>query len=128
MIKRSLSLLVTIALVLFLCAGTHAAGSREEKEAKLAADVKSKIVKLGTGSAARVEVKLRNKTKIKGFVQEIAENHFVVVEDRTGISTTIPYPQVKQVKRNHLSTVAKYAIFILVLSVIAAIANPGNEP
>ena len=128
MIKRSVLLVVSNALVLFLCAGTCLASSKEEKEAELAADVKSGITKLGTGSAARVEVKLRNKTKIKGYVQEIAEEHFVVVEDRTGVSTTIAYPQVKQVKGNNLSTGAKFAIFVLIMSVIFAIANSGGGP
>lgn len=128
MIKRLISLVVSNALVLFLCAGTGVASSGEEKEAKLAAVVKSRIIKLGTGSAARIEVKLRDKTKIKGYVQEIAEDHFVVVNDRTGVTTAIAYPQVKQVKGNNLSTGAKYAIFVLIMGVIFAIANSGGDP
>ena len=128
MTKKLISLVVCNALVLFLCAGTHAASSREQKEAKLAADVKSRIIKLGTGSTARIEVKLRDKTKIKGYVQEITEDHFVVVDDRTGAATTIAYPQVKQVKRNKLSTGAKYAIYVLIMGIIFAIGNSGDEP
>lgn len=128
MIKKLISLVVSNALVLSLCAGTFAANSREEKEAKLVADVKSKIIKLGTGSAARIEVKLRDKTKIKGYVQDIAEDHFVVIDDRTGVTTTIGYLQVKQVKGNNLSTGAKYAIFVLIMSAIFAIANSGGDP
>ncbi len=128
MIKGLVSLVVSNSLVLFLCAGTLVASSREEKEAKLAAVVKSRIIKLGTGSAARIEVKLRDKTKIKGYVQEIAEDHFVVVDDRTGVTTTIAYPQVKQVKSHNLSTGAKYAIFVLIMGVIFAIANSGGGP
>ena len=128
MIKRLVSLVVSNSLVLFLCAGTLVASSREEKEAELAAVVKSRISKLGTGSAARIEVKLRDKTKIKGYVREIAEDHFVVVDDRTGVTTTIAYPQVKQVKSNNLSTGAKYAIFVLIMGVIFAIANSGGGP
>lgn len=128
MIKELVSLVVSNSLVLFLCAGTLVASSREEKEAKLASVVKSRITKLGTGSAARIEVKLRDKTKIKGYVQEIAEDYFVVVDDRTGVTTTIAYPQVKQVKSNNLSTGAKYAIFVLIMGVIFAIANSGGGP
>jgi hypothetical protein len=128
MIKGLVSLVVSNSLVLFSCAGTLVASSREEKEAKLAAVVKSRIIKLGTGSAARIEVKLRDKTKIKGYVQEIAEDHFVVVDDRTGVTTTIAYPQVKQVKSHNLSTGAKYAIFVLIMGVIFAIANSGGGP
>lgn len=42
--KRLISLMVTNALVLFLCAGMRGANSREEKEAKHAADVKAGII------------------------------------------------------------------------------------
>jgi hypothetical protein len=124
--KRLISLAVSTALVLFSCMGTCVASSREEKEAKLAANVKSGINKLGAGPAARVEIKLRDKTKIKGYVQEIADDIFVVVDDRTGATTTIAYPQVKQVKGNNLSTGAKFAIFVLVMGVIFAIAASGG--
>jgi hypothetical protein len=106
----------------------YARSEFQGKEAKLAADVKSGIVKLGTGSAARIEVKLRDKTKIKGYVQEIAEDHFVVVDERTGATTTIAYTQVKQVKGNNLSTGAKFAIFVLIMGVLFAIANSGGDP
>jgi len=126
MIRRLISLVVSNALVLFLCAGTSTANSREEKEAKLAADVKSKIIKLGTGSAARIEVKLRDKTKIKGYVQEIAEDHFVVVDSRTGAVTTVAYSQVRQIKGNNFSTGAKIAITLVIIGVLFAIAGSGG--
>lgn len=65
---------------------------------------------------------------MKGYVQEIAEDHFVVVDDRTGLTTAIAYTQVKQVKGNNLSTGAKIAIFVLIMGAIFAIANSGGEP
>ena len=126
MSKRIISLLVSNALVLFLCVSPSEASSREEKEAKLAAEVKSGITKLGTGSAARVEIKLRDKKKLKGYVQEIAEDHFVVIDDRTGAANTLAYAQVKQVKGNNLSTGAKIAITLLIMGVIFAIAGSGG--
>ena len=126
MSKRLISLVVSNALILFLCVGTSEASSKEEKEAKLAADVKSGITKLGTGSAARVEIKLRDKTKLKGYVQEIAADHFVVIDDRTGAATKIAYPQVRQVTGNNLSTGAKIAITLVIIGVIFAVAASGG--
>jgi len=117
---------ISNALVLFLCVGSSEAISNKEKEAKLAADVKSQITKLGTGSAARIEIKLRDKTKLKGYVQEIAEDHFVVIDDETGAATKIAYPQVKQVKGNNLSTGAKIAITLVIVGIIFAIAGSGG--
>ena len=115
-----------MALVLFLCDVTVGASSREEKEAKLAGVMKAGIVKLGTGPAARVEVKLRNKTKLKGYIQEIAEDHFVVIDDRTGAATEVSYPQVKQVKGNNLSDGAKVAIAVVIIGILFAISASGG--
>jgi len=69
---------------------------------------------------------LRDKTKLKGYVQEIAEAHFVVIDDRTGAVTTVAYPQVKQIKGNSLSTGAKIAITLVIIGVLFAIAGSGG--
>ena len=126
MSKKLITLLVSNVLVLVLCAGTVGASSREEKDAKLAAEVKAGIQKLGAGPEARVELKLRNKTKLKGYVRQIAEDHFVVIDDETGAATEVAYPQVKQVLGNNLSTGAKIAIAVLIISALFAIAATGG--
>src|SRR5438067_2261831 len=82
----------------------------DDKAAREAEKVKAAISKLGTGPAARVEVKLKDRTKLKGYVSELNDYHFVVTDDKTGIATAVAYPQVKQVKGNNLSTGAKIAI------------------
>ena len=88
------------------------AANTTSKEARFAAKVKTDIAKLGTGPAARVEVNLKDKTKLKGYVSEVSDGHFVVVDYKTGAATQVPYPQVKKVKGNNLSTGAKIAIGI----------------
>jgi hypothetical protein len=101
------------------------------KEARFAAKVKASIAKLGTGPEAGVEVKLRDKTKLKGYVQAANENSFSVVDEKTGNTTDVPYPQVKSVKGNNLSTGAKIAIGvgIAVLVIFALlIANDKIGP
>lgn len=101
---------------------TPAATNVESKEAKSAAKVKAGIAKLGTGSSARVEVKLRDKTKIKGYISEATEDYFVVVEDKTGEATQVPYQQVKKVKgKNNLTGEQIGIIVIIGLIVITAI-------
>ena len=94
--KKYLSLALVI-LVINLAFGTTAfASAKADKEAKFAAKVKNELLKLGTGINARVEVKLRDKTKLKGYISQINENSFVVVEDNTNTPTEVPYPQTKQ--------------------------------
>jgi len=86
-----------------------------------------KLLKLGTGKDARVKIKLRNGTKLKGYVSEINDESFFVVEDSTGATTEVPYPQTKQVKGNNLSSGAKIAIgitlFILMVSLPWALSG-----
>ena len=50
------------------------------------------------GKGALVRVKLRDGTKLAGYVSEANENSFVIVDSKTGAATNVPYPQVKQVK------------------------------
>ena len=73
------------------------------------------MLKLGTGAAAHVEVKLRDKTKLKGYVSEANEDSFVTVDEKTNATSTVAYSQVQQVKGNNLSTAAKIAIGVGVI-------------
>ena len=120
MLKKMLSMLL-IGLVMNLGIVAVFAETTAEKEAKFAEKVKANIIKLGTGKDARVEVKLRDKTKLKGYVSQINENSFVVVEDKTGNASEVPYPNAKQVKGNNLSTGVKIVIVVAIIVVIGLI-------
>ena len=115
MFKKFLSLALTVLMLNVVGVSSAYAGSKEEKEARFAARVKESIVKLGTGTDARVEVKLRDKTKLKGYVSQISENSFTVTDEKTGASSEVPYPSAKQVKGNNLSTGVKIAIGVAVV-------------
>ena len=80
---------------------------------------------MGSGADARIEVKLRDKTKIKGYISEAGEDNFVVIDAKTGAALTVAYPQVKQVKGHNLSTGVKIAIaaaIVVGLIIILAVA------
>ena len=110
MFKKYLTLILTILVLNLSLNAVAFADTKIEKEAKFAKKVKINIAKLGTGKESKVEVKLKNGTKLKGYVSQINDNSFVVVDDKTGVSTEIPYPQTKQVKGNNLSTGATILI------------------
>ena len=86
------------------------AGSKEDKETRFAEKVKEGIGKLGTGADARIEVKLRDKTKLKGYLSEAGEDSFVIVDEKTNATSRVAYSQVKQVKGKNLSTAAEIAL------------------
>ena len=114
----------SILLVLLLASAGHPLRAfRREKEIQ-PAKVKSEIAKLGTGANARVEVELRDKTKLKGHISEVGDESFAVVDDKSGTATRVSYPQVKRVKGNNLSKGAKIAIGIGIVLGLAILLAP----
>jgi hypothetical protein len=108
MFKKVCSLVLS-ALLLQAAAVPAFAATSAEKEAKRAEKVRTQLVKLGTGSDARIKLILRDKTKLAGFVSEAGASTFAVT-DRAGKTTTVEYGQVSKAQGNNLSTGAKIAI------------------
>ena len=118
MIKQIL-LIALMALVVNLSLAPSAlAADKLSKEAKHSAKVKAAIAKLGKGPDARIKVKLRDGTKLKGYVSEISEDSFTVTDPESGTSTAIPYPNAKQVQGNNLSSGLWISIGVFVFVVI----------
>ena len=118
---RKILWLVLVGLLLNVAGVSSVyADSKEEKEARFAERVREGISRLGTGAEARVEVKLRNKMKLKGYVSEANTESFTVVDTHGG-ATQIAYPQVKQVKGNNLSEGVKIAIGLGALVILAVL-------
>lgn len=113
MFKHTLSLAVIFALLFgYLAVPTVAAESKAEKEAARTAKVKAQITQFGTGQDARLSVKLRDKTKLKGYVSAANEDSFVITDLKTGETTEVPYADVAQAQGKHLSTGAIIAISV----------------
>ncbi|HJR05920.1 MAG TPA: hypothetical protein VJ842_01385 [Pyrinomonadaceae bacterium] len=129
--RGKLRTVIVSGLLLSLVCYAPSRVSAQGKEAKLAAQVKTGIAKIGTGTDARVEVKLRDKTKLKGYVGGADEAGFLVVNDKTGVATQIAYPKVKQLKGQNFSTGEKILIgflfFIIITSVIGTLMK-GAQP
>jgi uncharacterized membrane protein len=121
MFKKVLSLVLVGFLLGVVGVRLAYAGSKEEKEIRLAEKVKAGISKLGTGPEARIQIKLRDKTQLKGYVSEAGEDSFVIVNDKTNAISRVTYAQVQQVKGNNLSTAAEIAIGVGVILVPIAI-------
>ncbi|MGI8555100.1 MAG: hypothetical protein ACR2LT_01935 [Pyrinomonadaceae bacterium] len=118
MCKKYLTLALTILVINLSLGATAFADTKEDKAAKFAEKVKMNITKLGTGKNAKIEVKLKNGTKLKGYIGQINENNFVIVDEKTGVATEVPYPNAKKVKGNNLSNGAKIAIAVGILAAI----------
>ena len=127
--KQLISLLIATALVSFVCTRTSGATLQEQKEAEQVAAVKARITELGIGTL--VEIKLRDKTKLKGYVGQIAKDYFVVTNAKTGAEINVPYTQLQQIKRGkdrHLSDRKMFAIALGVVFALFAWANATDKP
>ena len=115
MFKKNLVLMLIGALIFSLSAAPMTlAKSKEEKAAGFSSKVKTGIAKLGVGPEARVEVKLRDKTKLDGYISQINGDSFVIANAKTGVTTEVLYPNVTSVTGKNLSTGAKIAIGVAI--------------
>lgn len=96
MIRQTLTLV--LACTLLLNAGAPLASAQTGKEdAKRAARAKSVVDSLGTGKDARVVVRLRDKSELRGYVSEKDDEGFVVADEATGAGVRVAYAQVERV-------------------------------
>jgi hypothetical protein len=93
-----LCLATTCLLVSSTYAASLAASAQARNEQELAQKIRGKIVKIGSGPKARVEVKLKDGNRVKGYISEVGADHFAVTDKKTGGVTTISYAQARQVK------------------------------
>jgi hypothetical protein len=131
MLKKMITVLL-ICLVMNLTTNVAFAGiSKEEKAAKKIAKIKADVTSLGTGTDAKIEVKLHDKLKLKGYITEVKTDSFVLMNEETGTTSEVPYPNVKQVKGNNLSTGVKIAIgvgiLVAVVVIVCAVSKSGCE-
>lgn len=115
--------LLLIALVVNLATApspVFADSKDKEKANKHAEKVKTEIAKLGAGTDSKVQVKLKDGTKLKGYVSEINDEGFVVT-DKTGKSTVVPYNHAKQVggKNTKLGIIVLVGIAAFLIILIA---------
>ncbi|HRH40083.1 MAG TPA: hypothetical protein PKY82_00460 [Pyrinomonadaceae bacterium] len=123
MYRKYLTLILTVLVINLSLSATIFAETKAEKEAKFAEKIKINVTKLGIGTDAKVQVKLKDGTKLNGYISQINEDSFLVVDEKTGETKEVPYPQTKQIKGNNLSTGVKIAIGVAIgLAIIVIIA------
>jgi hypothetical protein len=76
----------------------QANASQVTKEAKHAQKIKNLVFKSSVGPGNDIEVKLKDKTKVSGYLSEVTDDYFVVTDAKTGAKTTVEYGQVEKVR------------------------------
>jgi hypothetical protein len=113
--RKTLSLLLGIVLVsCTVCVQSAAGANRNPDQARLIQRVRSSVLKLGVGRDARIEVRLRDKTRLSGFISHAGPDSLGIASETTGAVTSVAYADVTQVKGHNLSTGAKIGIGIAI--------------
>lgn len=60
--------------------------------------IRAKVAKLGTGKRSRADVTLKDDRRLKGYIGEISENGFTLVDPKLGTVTNITYDEVRRFK------------------------------
>ena len=128
MFKKYLTLALAVLVVNLSLGVSVFADGKADKAARFAEKVKASVARLGTGENARVEVKLKDGAKLKGYVSEIGDAGFVVTNAETKTATPVSYSNAKQVKGNNLSTGVQIALAVgLIAALIAIFVIAGNS-
>jgi hypothetical protein len=112
MCKKFLSLTLIALLINVFGMTPVRAGAQVVKLTPNVERVKENVRKLGTGEAARVELKLWDGTKLKGSIREARKDDFIIADAKTGAATTLTYAQVKQLKGSNNLTAPKDGLTI----------------
>ena len=100
MLKNLLSMALAVLLLSMTTPIRSSAQSPTQKDQQ-ADQIRAKVTRLSTGTQARVEVKLKDNTKLKGYIGQIAEDKFALIDPKHGTVTPIPYDQVQQIKNTN---------------------------
>jgi sRNA-binding regulator protein Hfq len=127
MLKKFLSATMLVAMLLFtnlqLINGQTSGGNNAATVEK----IKANVTKRGKGEKARVNVKMLNGTKLKGFISQAGDDSFTVTDSKTKQTNTLAYSDVAQVKGSGLSTGTKILVGVGV-AITAVVLVVGLRP
>ena len=124
MFKKSLTFMLAI-----LIAATSL-GQINPVQAQIAKDnqaaetvVRTRVQAMGVGRESRVEVRLRDKTKLKGYISAVDADSFTVTNGKTGATQTVVYADAAQVKKQDGGLSKRAWVIIGVAAVVAVIVG-----
>lgn len=110
MFKKYLTiLLVTLIIQSLLCLSAFAQ-TPDDRNSRLALNIKNSVAKVGTEPNRKLRVKLKDGTKLKGYITEIKDDYFALLDDKSGKIVSVQYSQAAEAKRDGLPEFAKALI------------------
>jgi hypothetical protein len=98
MFKRTFTVILS-GVLLLTAFGFQSVGAQSAGDSQAVEKIRTKAQKIGVGGNARVEVKLRDNTQLKGFISDLSQDSFTVVDSKTGSTRTVSYADTSAVKK-----------------------------
>ncbi len=127
MIRKYLSL---VLIGLMLCGvNLHNVSARTRTDNALE-KIKTDVYRLGIGKKSTVIVKLKDGTKIQGYISQTLEDSFDVIDAKTNQPTTVLYTNVVQIKKQGSSKGVKTLLGVAIVAgiVVLIVTLPGKRP
>ena len=99
MIKKLLSFSLICLLAVVGTGSLASAQTNTNNTSSSIAAIKADVAKRGTGKNKRVEVKMLDGTKRKGYISQAGEDSFTLTDSNTNQAVSIAYADVAQVKK-----------------------------
>ena len=109
MFRKLLSLTLAGLLTTALTSVPISAQTQATAQPSHSERMKAKVMRIGVGRA-RVSVKLRNHMKIKGFIGQITDDGFSLIDPKSGTVTPVPYQEILEVKNIDRSALLRLGV------------------
>ena len=120
MIRRTFAIMLS-GMILLAAFGFQHAGAQSLGDSRATEKTRSKVLKMGVGVNARVEVKLKDNSQFRGYISDATQDSFTVVEKTSGSSKTVSYSDASSVKKAGSGWSAKSWIILGAVAVGAAV-------
>ena len=97
MFRRTFAIMLTGVLLVTALGFQHVFAQTNDTQAT--EKIRTKVQKMGTGSNARVEVKLHDSTQLKGYISTADQESFTVFDKKTGSTRIVSYADASSVKK-----------------------------
>lgn len=113
---------VLAGIILVTAFGFQQVLAQTANNAQASEKMRARVQKIGVGSNARVEVKLRDNSQLKGYISAAEQDSFTVIDNKTGSTRTVSYGDASAVKKASSGISGKTWI-ILGATVVGAIVT-----
>jgi hypothetical protein len=117
---RKIKAIMLAAVVLFAASGIQAALAQAGKDNQ-AEKARAKVQQIGSGTKARVQVRLLDNTKLKGYISAVSADSFTVTDSSTGATQTVAYTDVAGVKKQGGGGLSTRTLIILGAVAVTAV-------